>query len=409
MTEKFIKTEKTMKRVLVCLLAGVFALSSLLLLGSCGGAKNEKYTRVVLSIDGEIELLLDGKGDVYTVTPLDEHAARLVYEDLVGTDPEWAVDRLVTIAAELGVLTRGVGLSGENVVSISVAGEGRRADKLWKKLTRRAARAMQIAKVAGQVGDLAMPDDDDFRRLIADATPLSAEQVADMDTAQMLCHLASARRQAADISLLSPDLIRIYAATMETALAYARYRAIGDMLEQRGGAESAAYAEAFEAYDRACLSVEEARFRVFGDVASDYRKLVTASDAVVISIIKTRASTENMVYGSEEYNAVMDRLDGLQTDYETADEAVKEKRQSLSFGIHMLNQTRLKKADALDKLIASWEGELATAAAEAIAAVSEQTVLAEATATYMAAYGDIIATYPAYYAGLRADLLAEAK
>ena len=90
--------------------------------------------------------------------------------------------------------------------------------------------------------------------------------------------------------------------------------------------------------------MEEARFRVFGDVASDYRGLVMASDAVVISIIKTRASTENMVYGSEEYNAVVDTLDELQTDYETAGEAVKEKKSSLSLGIHMLNQTKRKKS-----------------------------------------------------------------
>lgn len=396
-----------MKRILSCLLAGVLLLSALTCLAGCGGSpKKNSYTRVVVSIDGQVEIMIDGGGLVASVTPLDENAARLVYEDLVDTEPEWAVDRIVTIATELGVLTRGVGFSGDNTVNISVDGEGRYADKLWQKLTKRAARAMQVERTAGSVGDLSVTSTADLRRLVAEVTPLSATEVEDMEKQELFAHLTAARRRAALLSFTSPEQSTVFAAMLETALALARYEALAEVLRQKGASEYETYAAALAEYKTACNTLESARFRVLAQSDSDYRTLVAAVNDVTARILLERTSAERMVVGTEEYQALTARIEKLQEDYTTAEDAMREKKQSVSLGIHLLAKTQSKKAGELDAILASLKGDVADAV-EAAAIPSDEKVMADATAVFSEAYRTDIAAMAAYYEAERIRLRGE--
>lgn len=194
-------TALALSLVLTCVLAISFA--------GCN-TESKESKMMTLSLNPQIEFILDSEDKVVTVNALNDEGNYLIAKvNFVGMTADEAVNAFLKIAVEDGFLLEGEINAGENQLKISVSGDD--AQKLYDEVKGKAEEYLETLKgVTINVNfDFSTISKEDLEALVEDCMrELNVEELKDKTQAELLKLLENSRQATED--LLSQELKDCY-------------------------------------------------------------------------------------------------------------------------------------------------------------------------------------------------------
>lgn len=318
-----------MKKLTSVLIALVLVVGVLCTLTACdtNNDKSAPTTVMNVTLNPEVEFVLDGNGKVLSVNALNEDGnliitASLKEKDGATTDEsqfegqtaEDAAKLFVQLSHEMGFLVSGnVGITN-NDVNISISGEVQAdAQKLYDDVKTTVEEYFTEENIKAKVGELQVIAQEKLQELVAQAQPYV--DAATLSTMELIEQLYESRKETAD--MYSQELKNAYynakAAAMDTAKVEAMRGELNSLLQ-------AGFDIALNTYTKALETIENTRMEYLVSSESAYQKALATFRAKKIEFLQKRQElADSEVQLTEEQLAA---LDALQSAVETAETAL---------------------------------------------------------------------------------------
>lgn len=318
-----------MKKLTSVLIALVLVVGVLCTLTACdtNNDKSAPTTVMNVTLNPEVEFVLDGNGKVLSVNALNEDGnliitASLKEKDGATTDEsqfegqtaEDAAKLFVQLSHEMGFLVSGnVGITN-NDVNISISGEVQAdAQKLYDDVKTTVEEYFTEENIKAKVGELQVIAEEKLQELVAQTQPYV--DAATLTTMELIEQLYESRKETAD--MYSQELKNAYynakAAAMDTAKVEAMRGELNSLLQ-------AGFDIALNTYTKALETIENTRMEYLVSSESAYQKALATFRAKKIEFLQKRQElADSEVQLTEEQLAA---LDALQSAVETAETAL---------------------------------------------------------------------------------------
>lgn len=306
-----------MKRSIALIGAVVMAAGTIAFAG-CGD-KGEEDKRVMnLSLNPEVEFLLDENNVVISANALNEEGNLILNADVfVGKSAEDAANLFVQISADTGFLVKGKASVDDNEIEIAFSGDAKEAEKLFNNVKDKVKSGLQAANVKAEIELEDAISKEDLQKLAAECAPyLEAAEIQALEYKQLIETVYQSRKETADF--YSQELKNAYYEAKAIAIEKAE---IDTLKTKATGLVAAGVDIAYNAYSTAVEKIEQVRMEQLVDADSAYQKGLAAFREKKVEYLKFRNEIAAM-----EQSAVTDAmkatLENLDKAVEVAEDAL---------------------------------------------------------------------------------------
>lgn len=312
-----------MKKTMAILGAALIVTSGAMVFTGCGEKDSGDKTVMNLSLNPEVEFILDDDNVVVSANALNEEGNLVLTAGVfVGKSAEEAANLFVEISAETGFLVKGNASVGDNEIDISFSGDAETAQKLFNNVKGKVEASLQSVNVQAKIELEEGISEEDLKELAAECAPyIDAAKLQAMEYVELVETIYESRKETVD--LYSQELKNAY----YEAKAIAMERAEIETLKGKVSSIVAAGVEsAYNLYVDAAERLEEVRFEQLVSAESAYQQALVTFREKKTEYLKLRAKIAEME-GNAEIDA--DLIEAQKTVLATLDAAVEAAEASL--------------------------------------------------------------------------------
>ena len=209
-----------MKKIISCFCMILLLCSCLVCFNGCGKDENQQTTVMNVSLNPEVEFILDKNNKVLSVNALNEEGNIIIEsQTFTGLDANEAVKLFVNVSKETGFVVTGNVKSGENEINISFSGDTKQVDKIYKDINSKLKTFLTDAKVSVKKAENITTDY--LKEQVKECMPqLSEDAVNNMSYEELLNTLITSRNETKN--LYSESLKKAYYSAKEVAFEKAK-------------------------------------------------------------------------------------------------------------------------------------------------------------------------------------------
>lgn len=267
-------------------------------------AKNDTKKVMNVSLNPEVEFVLDANDKVISVNALNEEGNLIVSaETFTGKSAEEAATLFVEISNETGFLVSGNVKAGENEISISLSGDTAAANALYEDVKGKVNEYLSKENITAQIEQAAAITEAQLETLVAECAPyMEAAEVQALEYAELVETLYESRKETAEF--YSQELKNAY----YEAKAFAMEQAELETLKSKvGSLFQIAFDAAYKVYSETVSSIEDLRLRLLVNEDSLYQRGLASFREAKVAFLKYR----NEVAEMEETEVTEEVLDAL--------------------------------------------------------------------------------------------------
>lgn len=342
---------KLKKLIVVCLAmilaCGAFAFSA------CEKPNTEPATVMNVSLNPEVEFVLDADGKVLTVNALNEEGNLVisaeVFDKVEGKTAEEAAKLFVQVAKDTGYLVSGNVKDGENEIDISISGDTASAEKIYNDVKTKVDSYLSQENITATLNKAEAITKEQLEELVAECAPyLEEAEIKAMEYKELLAELAASRKETAEY--YSQELKNAYYEAKAFCLDQAKYETLKSQLKSE---LQGAFDLVNKTYISACEQVENTRKSVLVDENSAYQKALADVRAKKTEYLNYRNEVSQMEE-SAVTETVTKALDALAKALDAAEDALEAARnaanQALDSVKSSLTQLHKSVTDMLNKI-----------------------------------------------------------
>lgn len=341
------------KKIVCAALALVLSLACM---AGCAPEETQKTEKTVMtmSLNPEVEVVLDEQDKVVTVNALNEEGNLIIsdpaFENVEGKSAQEVAKLFVQVSKETGYLVSGHVGTGENQISISVSGDTKLAKKLFDNVNVEVNAYLDSEKIEATLTQAAALTDERLREALAECAPyIDAAELQAMEHKQLVEQLAQCRKETAQ--MYSQQLKKAYYEAKAFALEQAKMEALKQQLPEL---KKAAYDLLNTGYVKAVDVVERVRMETLVNEDSAYQRALAelrARKAAFLTYRSELAAQEGQV--TEQQQKRLDELEARLNEAEEnlvkfADEANKKLDEAKSAMTDVYNQL-MQMLDSVDE------------------------------------------------------------
>lgn len=331
-----------MKKVTVLLSMALAAAMSMAGFAGCNQKaaekeENKQKTVMNVSLNPEVEFLLDVDGKVISVNALNEEGNLVIsaeaFENVEGKTAEEAAQLFLQVTKDTGYLVEGNASVGDNTIDIAISGDTSAATELFNDVKAKMDEYLTAENVTASIEQAAAITEAQLKALVAECAPYV--ETAQMEYEQLLNTLETSRKETAEF--YSQELKKAYYEAKAFAMKQAELETLRSHL---GALQQLIFDGLNSAYTNAVTIIENTRMSMLVNENSiyqtalkafreakveylNYRKEVALGDAEIS--VEVTANLENLqklvedaetalLKAGEEANAALDQLKATVTE-----------------------------------------------------------------------------------------------
>ena len=242
------------KKLIMNLLAILLCLISVIALTACGGDDTSKVMN--LSLNPEIELILDKNNKVVTVNALNDEGNYIVANvDFSGLSAEDAVDRFLQAVKDNGFLIEDNVSVSENELEISISGEN--AQKLIDQVKASAQDYLTNLGITATI-ETDLLDKDYLEGLVEECMQeMTDSEIEALSEEELINLLKTSRNETKN--LLSEELKELYYQSRADEIIESKYEAVMNMLDNTNSQFAEVFTTMTEAYNNLTTTITNLR------------------------------------------------------------------------------------------------------------------------------------------------------
>lgn len=297
-----------MKKIIsgICLMA--LMLSCAVFFNGCG--KNDDPTVMNVSLNPQVEFILDENNKVLSVNALNEEGNLIINGQVfVGKTADEALELFVSVSKETGYLVTGNVSDGDNEIEISLSGDTKEAEKLYNNLKNNLNDYLNENDITATLTNAGALTQEYLKEQVKKCMPyLDNEELNDMDYEDMVDALTASRQETAE--MLSQQIKDAYYQSKAYAVEMAKFEHVKSQLSSLN---QTLLNTALIAYNSAIESIENTRMTYLVNENSDYQQALASLRQAKVDYLKYR----NYV-ASLEQNEITQTITNQLDAYETA-------------------------------------------------------------------------------------------
>ncbi|MBQ7913204.1 MAG: hypothetical protein IJ308_05660 [Clostridia bacterium] len=309
-----------MKKTIALLGATIMTATGAFVFTGCNSASTNEKTVMNVSLNPEVEFVLDENDKVISVNALNEEGnlilSAAVFE---GKSADAAVDLFIESSAEMGFLVSGDVSLGDNQIEISFSGDQAAAEKLFNDVKDKAHAKLEEFGVQAQIQLKEGISQEDLQELVAKCAPyLDAAEVQAMEAEELIEIIYESRKETAEF--YSQELKNAY----YEAKAHAMEKVELDFLKSKvSDAQAILIEAAYDLYTGAVAELEQQRYDLLVSEESDYQTALANFRAAKKEYLNYRNEVANMEQDAVT-DAVLEALDIYKQNLDNAEALLEE-------------------------------------------------------------------------------------
>jgi len=351
-----------MKKIISFICAFCLIVSCSVLLCGCG--TDDANTVMNLSLNPEVEFILDKDNKVVSVNALNEEGNVIISgQAFVGKTADEAVEIFISVSKETGYLVTGNVKADENQIQVSFSGDKREADKTFKEITDKIDAYLTENNVQATLKKADALSKEYLQKSVAECAPyLEEAKIKAMSTKELVEQIQASRKETAE--LYSQQLKTAYYNAKEYAFELAKF----DYLKsQVGPIQKAAIELAETGYKSAIETIESTRKTLFLNQTSIYQiALKAVNDAKAdylnyrnyVASLPASEVTAEISQALTNYKSVLDNAQqNLESQYTAANTQLDNAKQAVTSAynnvLSAIQTAGVKVSDHLDQMSAN--------------------------------------------------------
>ena len=303
------------KRIVSALSAVTMLVAGGITLSACNEKTESKVMNV--SLNPKVEFVLDNNDKVVSVNALNEEGNIIISSDVefVGVDADTAVKLFVEVSKDTGYLVSGNVQAGDNNIDVSISGDKKNAEKLFKSIKDEINGAFANLNIA--INQAEALTEEYLEKLVKECYPyLEEAEIKAMEYDELIKEIQTSRKETA--KLFSQELKNAYYQAKADALRLAKLEKIKSEADALG---KVALGSLETAYNTAVELIETTRQNLLLSEDSAYQKALKAFNEAKTNYLNKRSEIAQMEPSevTDEMRAELDNLDAL---VETCEQAL---------------------------------------------------------------------------------------
>ena len=266
--------------VLVLVVGAVFALTA------CDQTDKDAPTTVMnVSLNPEVEFVLDGHGKVVTVNALNEDGNLIITATVFeGKTAEEAAELFVQVSHEMGFLVSGNAQIKNNDIEITISGEQKDVEELYNNVKASIQEYFELENIVAEIAALETMTRAQMEALVAQAQPyIDQAKLQALSHMELVEELYASRKETCE--MYSQELKNAYYSAKAAAMDTTKIQALK---EQMGSKFNFVLEGLFDAYTDAVAKIEDARMQYLVSAESDYQVKLAEFRAKKIEFLQKR-------------------------------------------------------------------------------------------------------------------------
>ena len=270
--------------------------------------KDKPTTVMNISLNPQVEFVLDGNGRVLTVNALNEDGNLIIASaDFQDKTAEEAAKLFVEVAHELGFLVSGNSQIKNNNIQISISGETSDTTKLYDQVKTCITDYFSQENITAQVEAVKTIARQQLEALVAHAEPyIDQAKLQALSHMELIEQLYASRKETHD--MYSQELKNAYYNAKAAAMDTTKIQALK---EQMGTKFGTVLQTLFDTYTNALTEIEDARYERLVAPESDYQVKLAEFRARKIEFLQKRQELAQQEELSTLQLTVLDTLEGV--------------------------------------------------------------------------------------------------
>lgn len=311
-------------------------------------AKAEEGRVMNLSLNPQVEFVLDGNDKVVTVNALNEEGNLIIsaaaFENVEGKTAEEAAKLFVQVSAETGYLVSGSVSVGDNQIDISFSGDVTKAKELYDEAVAKMQEVFNEENITAKVNQAKAITEEKLRELLEECAPYI--ETAEMKYGELIDALVAERKETAEF--YSQELKKAYYEQKEFIMQQSEIETLKSHLNS---VSQIAVDVANVIYSGLVEGIEKTRETMLVNEDSPYQQALAYFRTVKTEYLKMRYEyiSENVnvsiTITEEQYNAMKAKLEDAEAKLISAAATANEQ----------LDKAKEKITEAYNKVIATIE------------------------------------------------------
>ena len=279
---------------------------------------NEAETVMNISLNPEVEFMLDGENKVVSVNALNEDGNLVVTAEVfVGKSAEDAAQLFVEVSKDTGFIVSGNVSAEENEIEISFSGDASAANELYAKVEDKVNTYLTAENITAQIEQAQAITKEELQALVAECAPyLEEAQIKTLEYAELVDTVYQSRVETA--KFYSQELKKAYYEAKDVAMKEAKLEA---MKENLNAVQKAAYELAYNGYSTAAGLLENTRMGLLVNEDSAYQQALAVFREAKAEYLKYRNEVSKMEVGDATIEVTM-QLETYEEQWVKAEQAL---------------------------------------------------------------------------------------
>lgn len=301
---------------LALVVATLMAITSSIFLGGCFTSEAEGEKVMNLSLNPQVEFLLDANDKVVSVNALNEEGNLIVSAAAFkGKTAEEAAKLFVKVSKETGFIVSGEVNNSENQLKIAFSGDAEEAEALYNSVKTKVDEYLTEENITATIEKAVAITEAQLKEMLKECAPyIETAKIEAMNQAELMKELTKSRKETA--KLYSQELKTAYYEAKALAMEKAELIAIKTE-EGISGITAIAFDTAFGIYETAMETLESTRNSLLVAENSPYQLALKAFRDAKINYLNYR----NYVASLEQNDITTQISEQLATFQETVDSA----------------------------------------------------------------------------------------
>ena len=335
-----------MKKLMAIICSAVFLGSGVTAFSGCNlfGGKNEEKTVMNLSLNPEVEFVLDADNKVVSVNALNEEGNLIVSAEVfTGKTADEAAKLFVEVSKETGFLVSGNVSDGDNEIEISISGDASAATKLYDGVKGKVQEYLTSQNVTATIEKETI-DKEDLQELVAECAPyLEAAEIQAMEYSALVEEILASRKETAEF--YSQEVKNAYYEAKAFAMEQAELEALKGHLNEM---QKLMYEAAYTGYSTAVNLIETTRKTMLVDESSPYQLALAAFRTAKTDYVNYREYVASLTQ-TEVTTAITAALDNYETLLDAAEDTLETAKETVETA---LATTKTQVKTAYDTVVA---------------------------------------------------------
>lgn len=257
-----------MKKTMALLCTAVMLGTSVSVFAGCNKETAAEKKVMNVSLNPEVEFVLDGDDKVLSVNALNEEGNLIISADafanVKGMDAEVAAKLFVKVADDTGFLIEGNVSAGDNKIEISLSGDTKKAEALYQEIKAEVNAYLSQENITATLEQAAAITEAQLKALVEECAPYV--DAAKMQYAELIEELQKSREETAE--LYSQELKKAYYEAKAFALECAEMEVLKSKLN---AVQGVAFDVLYAAYTSAVDLIESTRMTFLVNENSIYQ------------------------------------------------------------------------------------------------------------------------------------------